>query len=139
MDGALLAGMIIGIFLGVLLYWIMAQFLGNFGPTPAEADLMSKLEAAEKEVGSLKEQLAEAQSQAGGAQQVYVQADRLEKLNGVGKVYAQKLNDAGIFTFGQVAQETADRLREIISPESWQTIEPDAWIAEAAQMAAAGK
>ena len=63
-------------------------------------------------------------------------ADRLQKVNGIGNVYAQKLNDAGIYTFAQLAGQSPARLTEIIAPESWQAIEPEAWIQEAASFAA---
>lgn len=135
MTGTLLAGIFIGIVLGFLAYWILERFLINVGPTPQEAHLTQELASAEANVTSLKAQLADALSQVGESKEVYVQADRLQKVNGIGNVYAQKLNDAGIFTFAQLAKETAERLTEIVSPESWQSIEPDAWIAEAATLA----
>lgn len=136
MAGTLIAGIFIGLVLGFLLYWILERFLLGIGPTPKEAYLAEQLTAAEEKASALSTQLSEAQSHA--SQPQYIRADRLQKLNGIGNVYAQKLNDAGIFTFAQVAKETAERLAEIIQPESWQTIEPEAWIAEAANLAAEG-
>ena len=118
MTGTLLAGIFIGIVLGFLLYWIMERFLLGVGPTPQEKYLSEQLTAAQAKVGTLQADLEVAQSQGGSGAPVYVRADRLEKVNGIGKVYAQKLNEAGIFTFAQLAQETSARLKEIISPES---------------------
>ena len=135
MTGTLLAGIFIGIVLGFVLYWIMERFLLGVGPTPQEKYLSEQLAATEAKVASLQ---ADLDASAGSGDRVYVRADRLEKVNGIGKVYAQKLNEAGIYTFAQLAQETTARLKEIISPESWQTIEPEAWIAEASTLAADG-
>lgn len=62
--------------------------------------------------------------------------DRLEEIDGIGDVYAQRLNEAGIYTFEQLAQLAVDRIHEIISAEEWQKIEPESWIAQAKKLAA---
>ncbi|MCL4295638.1 MAG: DUF4332 domain-containing protein [Anaerolineae bacterium] len=62
--------------------------------------------------------------------------DKLEDITGIGVVFAQRLNEAGIYTFAQLAEQTPERLREIIKPESWQKIEPEKWLAEAREFAA---
>jgi predicted flap endonuclease-1-like 5' DNA nuclease len=61
--------------------------------------------------------------------------DRLEEVEGIGPVYAKRLNEAGIFLFAQLAELSADRVREIINPEEWQKIEPESWIAQARVLA----
>jgi predicted flap endonuclease-1-like 5' DNA nuclease len=63
------------------------------------------------------------------------QRDRLEAIEGIGPVYAKKLNEAGIFSFWQLAEQTPERLREIINPKDWQKIEPESWIDQARAMA----
>lgn len=62
--------------------------------------------------------------------------DPLIDINGIGPVYQDKLFDAGIYTFAQVAAMTPEQLAAIIQPEEWQGVEFDRWIAEAAQFAA---
>ena len=62
--------------------------------------------------------------------------DPLIDVNGIGPVYQQKLFDAGVFSFAQLAAMTPERLREIVSPQSWQEIEPELWIVEAREFAA---
>ena len=62
-------------------------------------------------------------------------ADNLEVINGIGKVFARKLNDAGVMTFDDLARMPIERIREIIQPKAWQKIEPEAWVAEAATRA----
>ena len=61
--------------------------------------------------------------------------DPLEKIEGIGPVYAKRLNEAGIFSFWQLAEQTPERVREIINPKEWQKIEPESWIAQARAMA----
>ncbi|MCA9996932.1 MAG: DUF4332 domain-containing protein [Anaerolineales bacterium] len=131
----MLAFLIAGIVIGVILYWIFEQLLGGVGKNAADSAWANKLAEAEATIGGLKQQLETALSQA-ATKDVFVVADRLQKVNGIGNVYAQKLNDAGIYTFAQLAEQSAARLTEIIAPESWQAIEPEAWIEEAASFAA---
>lgn len=133
----MLAFLIAGIAIGVVLYWIFEQLLGGVGKNAADSAWAAKLATAEGQVSDLKQQL-EAALSAATTQQVYVVADRLQKVNGIGNVYAQKLNDAGIYTFAQLADQSPGRLVEIIAPESWQAIDPNAWIQEAATFAAGG-
>ncbi|MFN8456605.1 MAG: DUF4332 domain-containing protein [Anaerolineae bacterium] len=57
--------------------------------------------------------------------------DQLEDIDGIGEVYAQRLNEVGIFAFEQLAQLSVDRIQEIISAEEWQKIDAESWIAQA--------
>lgn len=68
---------------------------------------------------------------------VIKEKDQLEKIKGIGKVFAGRFNEAGVFTFADLAALSAERAHEIINPEEWQAIEPAEWIAEAAQFAEA--
>jgi predicted flap endonuclease-1-like 5' DNA nuclease len=61
--------------------------------------------------------------------------DPLIDINGIGPVYQQKLFDAGIYTFEQLAGMTPDQIAAIIQPEEWQNVDFHRWIAEAAQFA----
>lgn len=61
--------------------------------------------------------------------------DPLIDINGIGPVYQQKLFDAGIYTFEQLASMTPDQIAAIIQPEEWQNVDFNRWIAEAAQFA----
>ena len=131
----MLAFLIAGIVIGVILYWVFEQLLGGVGKNAADSAWANKLAEAEATIGNLKQQLETALAQA-TTKEVFVVADRLQKVNGIGNVYAQKLNDAGIYTFAQLAGQSPARLTEIIAPESWQAIEPEAWIQEAASFAA---
>lgn len=59
--------------------------------------------------------------------------DPLIDITGIGPVYQRRLQAAGITTFAQLAAQTPERLRELTSTESWQAVDPAAWIAEARQ------
>ncbi len=68
-----------------------------------------------------------------------VRIDDLEAINGIGAVFAAKLNAAGIVNFEQLAATSPERIRDIINPEEWQKIEPEAWVSEAAEFARRGQ
>jgi predicted flap endonuclease-1-like 5' DNA nuclease len=50
-------------------------------------------------------------------------------------VFARRLNEAGIVTFAGLAAQPAARLAEIVAAKSWQAIDPQAWIDQAAALA----
>lgn len=64
-------------------------------------------------------------------------ADDLEAIRGIGQVIARRLNEAGIYTFAELAAQTPQQLRAIIgTARSTAMMNPEAWIVEAAQRAA---
>lgn len=60
--------------------------------------------------------------------------DPLHEINGIGAVYEQRLNDAGIFTFAGLIAAGSQRIHEIISPKDWQAIDTKDWLAQAQAM-----
>ena len=66
-----------------------------------------------------------------------IQKDDLTKVNGIGPAFAKRLNAANISTFAQLAAQSPEKIHEIIKPQSWQKIEPEAWVAEAKTFAQA--
>jgi predicted flap endonuclease-1-like 5' DNA nuclease len=62
--------------------------------------------------------------------------DDLMQINGIGKVFAQRLYDAGIYTFRDLAAQTPERLREITQAKEWQKVDPQTWIDQARQQSA---
>jgi predicted flap endonuclease-1-like 5' DNA nuclease len=61
--------------------------------------------------------------------------DPLIDINGIGPVYEQKLLNAGVTSFEQLAAMSVDEIRAVIAPEAWQSIDPEAWVAEARMLA----
>ncbi|MDQ1301610.1 MAG: hypothetical protein QG637_1532, partial [Chloroflexota bacterium] len=77
---------------------------------------------------------AEAQ---GLARQPRTAGDDLLSVEGIGPVYAAKLQAAGITTFAQLAAADNARLAEIIQAPAWRKVDYDAW-REQARLAASG-
>lgn len=144
-------GLIIGLILGWVIEWVIDWLFWRreeeAAPAPAAAsrtvdlDLQGKLAALEAEKASLAARLQEALNREPQVivqevvKEVMIERDRLQKIHGVGDVFTRRFNEAGVFTFAQLAALTPERAREIIKPEEWQAIEPEQWIAEARQFA----
>ena len=54
--------------------------------------------------------------------------DSLVKISGIGEIYEQRLNGAGIYTFEQLANSSPNTIQEITEVTRWN---PEDWIAEA--------
>ena len=63
--------------------------------------------------------------------------DDLQRIKGIGKVYAARLKAAGIHTYADVAEQSPERLGEIVGLKEWQAADPADWIAQAELLAAA--
>jgi predicted flap endonuclease-1-like 5' DNA nuclease len=114
----------------------------------AEADKMREgLAGAQAQVSGLQAQLADADKARLAAVQAEIDALRAQlapvreeresvlNVKGIGPAYERRLSKVGIFTCAQLAELTPERVREIIAPKQWQKIEPEAWIAQARQLA----
>lgn len=107
----------------------------------ALANQMAQTAAVEAERGQLADALTAAKAnlnelQAKLAAQPAVQTvqDQLEAIKGIGRVFAQKLNAAGIYTFADLAAQTPERLREIIgTARAASMVQPADWIQQARQ------
>lgn len=64
-----------------------------------------------------------------------IEADPLQEIKGIGPVYAQRLQEAGIRTFRQLAALPADDVRAKVGLEPWQA-DVDSWIEQARGRAA---
>ena len=64
--------------------------------------------------------------------------DDLTAIKGIGEVFEQRLYDAGVLTFADLAGKSVAELEAIIQPRNWQKVDLAAWIAEA-QARAGGK
>lgn len=130
---------IIGLAVGWLAEWLIDWFYWRRKDerTAVHPGLQAKLNQAEAAIEDLKHQLQEALSREPEVivKEVAVTKDQLEKIHGIGKVFARRFNEAGVATFADLAALTPERAHEIINPEEWQAIEPEAWIAEAGQFA----
>jgi hypothetical protein len=71
-------------------------------------------------------------SQPPKATEQVVASDALEEIKGIGPVFANRLNAAGIVTFAQVASTSPDELARITGVTRW---DPADWVSEAAKLA----
>jgi predicted flap endonuclease-1-like 5' DNA nuclease len=92
-------------------------------------DTDEKMKTAELQVSQLQEKLVNLQSQLAmkGNQQLQI-------IRGIGPTYAKRLHEMGIHTFADLAQQTPEKLAEIVKLRSWQQQSPAAWIEEAQKL-----
>ncbi len=143
-------GIIIGLIIGWVVEWVIDWLFwrkrdatGNAEISRMQADLLdsdatikqlqNRLADSDATIAELRRQIAELSAK------VATRKDRLEMVKGIGAVFAKKLNDAGISTFEQLAQQTPERIREIIQPQEWQKVEPEVWIEQAKSFAEQAK
>jgi len=58
-------------------------------------------------------------------------SDALEEINGIGPVFANRLNEAGIYTYSQLASSSPDELKQITGVTRW---DPADWITQAGEL-----
>ena len=63
-------------------------------------------------------------------------ADDLTKIKGVGPTFEQRMREAGVTTFVQVAEATPEELEHIVQPAAWQRIDFADWRQQAKNLAA---
>jgi len=92
-----------------------------------------QLAAAEQQLAATQQELEEALAALKIATQP--KRDDLEQIDGIGRVYEQKLFDAGINTFAHLAITPVARLQEIIQPAAWQNLNFESWVEQARKCA----
>lgn len=85
------------------------------------------LDASLSQIADLRNQLANSYQKANQ------KPDSLAEIRGIGTSFAKRLNDAGVYSYAQLAQLTPDHVREIVAAKKWHKIDPESWIAEAKQ------
>lgn len=63
---------------------------------------------------------------------VQLELDQLEAIHGIGPTYARRLNEAGIFTYQDLADTPEDQLAQIVAPDGMRVPPVSRWI-QAAQ------
>lgn len=122
----------LGLFAGLIIGWVVEWIIDwrfwrqeQNVSVDEESRLRRELEAARLEISRL-----QAQTPATAAV-VATSADNLQDINGIGQVYAKRLNDAGVYTYAQLSELSTERLREIIQPQEWQSLDFASWITQA--------
>lgn len=62
------------------------------------------------------------------------EADRLDRIRGIGKVIASRFYEAGVRTYADLAALNPERAWEISGIKARQTVNPESWIAQAKQL-----
>ena len=115
-----LASIVLGVLIGWLVEWVIDWFYwrGRIRPVVEEnarltqdnADLKERIDALETRV-SRKSQLAKTRPSGERAKK-----DNLQAIKGIGPVISKRLNEAGIYTFEELAQVTPEELEEVMGP-----------------------
>lgn len=71
----------------------------------------------------------------GSVTQSQKRQDDLKRIKGIGEISEAKLNGAGIFTYAEIAESSADQLAEIVGKERARLINTEIWIAQARELA----
>ncbi len=120
-------GLVAGAIIGWVVEWIIDWRFWRSDLTVTsdeETRLRKELDVARLEISNLQNRVQQQNS-------TTHKMDRLQDVNGIGQVYARKLNDAGLYTFADLADVSVERLTEIINPQEWQSLDFDAWIRQA--------
>lgn len=89
----------------------------------------------ENALATAKATLNELQDRLAGQTAPPVVQENLEQIKGIGRVFAQRLNAAGIYTMADLATQTPERLQEIIGTSRAATmVQPADWIQQARQL-----
>lgn len=119
-------GLVIGLIIGWIIEWVIDLL---YWRREDANGMYLQLAQAEEKIRQLEIELAEMSRATNEI--IFQKKDSLEKLAGIEPIYAKRLNEAGIYTFAELADQTPERLREIVSVEDGQKIDPESWIIEA--------
>jgi predicted flap endonuclease-1-like 5' DNA nuclease len=131
-------GLVAGLIIGWVIEWIIDWRFWRrnlYLSLEAERRYQAELAAAHSEISRLQAQLAELTWPAKEATAEVVQRDPLEQIKGIGPVFAQRLHEAGIFTFAQLAAAKPEAVRAAVDPDASQGVSVEEWIADANELA----
>jgi len=131
----MVVGLVIGLLAGWLIEWVIDWVFWRKSNKNSQQQL-----AASQDAHELREKLTQAEAtirelQAKLASMSARQPDRLEKIHGIGSVFARRFNEAGVTTFADLANLNPNDVRQIIAAEEWQKIDPESWVNEAKKLA----
>jgi predicted flap endonuclease-1-like 5' DNA nuclease len=150
---------VLWILVGIIIGWVIEWVVDWLFWRQENKKLQFQLAASEAEIQQLKTQLANLTEEQARLKQLEVenqglqsrlarleplaapaadqinQVDDLQHITGIGPIYAERLNDAGIYTYAQLAQLTPEQLQTIVQPEEWQNFNAERWIVQAKEFA----
>ncbi len=124
---SILATFVIGALAGGVIKWQVDRYRGRQNQEQLRQDLI----AAKAKISQLQTELEVETSSASEATPKY----KLNQIKGIGPVFAQRLNQAGVLTLDDLAELTPERVREIVSSGKAESIiNPQDWITQARQL-----
>jgi predicted flap endonuclease-1-like 5' DNA nuclease len=121
-------GFMVGIIIGLVLY---LRYLQQKDAMPEVAQYF-KLNLDEGKTGADGKKPSSGKAPARESETLG-REDPFEEIRGIGPVYATRLYEAGIFTFGTLAKMTPDQLQDFIGPRVSQS-ELRSWIDQARKL-----
>lgn len=110
------------------------------------AELESFVQQRDEEIRQLERRLREASAELDHLRQreldrlvieetEYIHEDDLSDIKGIGDVYAERLREAGFYTFQHLADAEADELKQALEIPNWRTPNLQSWIDQARDLA----
>ncbi len=139
----LFTGLVVGLIIGWSLNWAIQPLLAQLGKGRAGvllgledtlADIEVRLRAVESASAGTGPRILTVSGESRVAQVFVTDRDSLEEIHGIGPIFAERLNEAGIYTFDELAGLTPTEIQEMIGAERWQELAPEDWIREAASL-----
>ncbi len=124
---------VLALVIGIAIGWFIAWYFWRrqSGPSDAETTLTRQLEIAKAKnqelTGRLEEALNRKPEVVIKEVKVTTERDRLQKIKGIGDVFAARLNEAGILTFSELASTSPEKIEKIIKPKKWQEFNYREW------------
>ena len=131
-------GLVTGLIVGWVIEWIIDWRFWRRQLQAAlavERQLRQELADAQVQIRQLQAQQATLSWPAKETISALVKRDPLEKIPGVGPIFAQRLHEAGIFTFAQLAATPAEKVIQAIQAESGSRPNVTEWITQAKRAA----
>lgn len=127
----LLLGLLIGALIGLLFWYYQKSTSAEDGAL----DMLDRLAEAEKRAREMAAQLEAEVETAVETVPPAIREDNLKRISGIGPVYEQRLKEAGVRTFADLARQSPERVGDIVGLKAWQAAAPAEWIAAAADLA----
>jgi predicted flap endonuclease-1-like 5' DNA nuclease len=135
MDAAI--ALVIGLIIGWSLNWVIQPLLGRSaganlsGLNETLADLQVRLAALESAASGDGPRILTVTEESNVAHVYVKEQDPLEKIDGLSPASARRLNDAGIYTFAELAALSPGRIRDVVGATDGETASPETWIQQA--------
>lgn len=101
--------------------------------TPAEKTPASRRQSVAQSPAPEREEEPEEGQKAGQAEEAELRADDLQAISGIGPAFEQRLKDAGITRYAQIAALSEEEIRERINLDPWRG-DVASWIEQAQRL-----